>query len=99
MTNQHANVLSKHRFVPFLISSPLISCWRSRVRLRGATYCAQAASIDFEIKDDRIGIFMTFGRDFDIGTTDIDTRGRPISVTSVVLMKGGSGMSSSLVKS
>lgn len=69
------------------------------MRLRGATYSVMAASIDFEMKEDKTGIFMTFGRALDIGTTEIETRGRPMSVTSVVLTNGGLGMSSSLWRS
>lgn len=66
------------------MSSPLMSCCKSRVRLRGATYSAQAASIDFEMNEDSTGMFIMFGRDSDIGTTEIEIFGSPISVTSVV---------------
>ena len=43
-------------------------------------------------------LFYNFGfmTDLDIGTTFIATLGKPMRVTSVVLMKGGSGISSSL---
>ena len=68
------------------MSSPLMSCCRSNVRLFGATYSAQAASIDWAMNEDNIGIFITFGKDSAIGITEIDTRGRPISVINEVFM-------------
>ena len=70
------------------MSSPLINCWRSRVILFGATYSAQAVSMDFDMKSEITGRFITFGSDFAIGTTEILMRGRPMRVTSVLLILG-----------
>lgn len=78
------------------MSSPLISFCRSTVMPFGATYSATAVSIELAMNDEMSGMFMTFGRTLDIGTTEIEIRGKPISVTNVVLMKGGLDMSSIL---
>lgn len=78
------HVVSYQDRVPFLISSPCTSCCKSRDRLFGATYSAQAASIDRAINVEMTGRFMTLGSDFARGTTERDTRGRPIRVTKVV---------------
>ena len=51
------------RELPFLISSPLMSCCKSKVKIFGATYSAHAASIDSEMNVDRTGMFMTLGSD------------------------------------
>lgn len=58
----------------------------SSVRLRGATYSAQAVSMALEMKDDNTGIFITLGRLLAIGVTEMEMRGRPISVKRVVLI-------------
>ena len=42
--------------------------------------------MDFDIKSEITGRFITFGRDFAIGTTEILTRGSTIKVTRAVLM-------------
>lgn len=47
--------------IPFLMSSPLINCCKSNVKLFGATYSAHAVSIDFEINPDMKGRFITLG--------------------------------------
>ena len=70
------------------MSSPLINCCKSSVKLFGATYSAHAASIDLAMKDDSTGIFMTFGRDFARGMTEIEMRGSPINVTRADFILG-----------
>ena len=44
--------------------------------------------MDFDMKSEITGRFITFGSDFAIGTTEILTRGRPMRVTSVLLILG-----------
>lgn len=58
----------------------------SSVRLRGATYSAQAVSIALDMNEDRTGIFITSGKLLAIGTTTMEIRGSPISVKSVVFI-------------
>ena len=69
---------------PFLMSSPLISFWRSRVKLFGATYSAAAVLIALEMNPEINGMFITFGRCSLKGTTLIVMWGRPSNVTIVV---------------
>ena len=68
------------------MSSPQMSCCRSKDKLFGATYSAKAASMDFAIKVEMTGRFITFGKARDIGTTEIDILGNPMNVQSVVFM-------------
>lgn len=56
--------------------------------LFGATYSAQAVSMDFDMKSEMTGRFMTLGSDLAIGTTEILMRGRPMRVTRLLLMLG-----------
>jgi len=72
--------------VSFLISSPQMSCCRSNVRLFGATYSANAVSMDRAMKVEMTGRFMTFGKARDMGTTLIEIFGNPIKVHSEVFM-------------
>ena len=71
--------------VSFLMSSPLISCCKSRVRLFGATYSAAAVSSALEMKPEMKGMSITFGSSLLIGTTEMVIRGSPMRVTRVVL--------------
>ncbi len=66
------------------MSSPQMSCCRSKLKLFGATYSANAASMDLAMNVDMTGRFITFGKARDIGTTDIDIFGNPMNVHSVV---------------
>ena len=78
------NMVMTKQKVPFLISSPLISLWRSSVMLFGATYSAAAVSRALEINPEMNGKSMIFGRTLFMGTTEMVIRGSPISVTRVV---------------
>jgi hypothetical protein len=48
-------------------------------------YSAHAVFIELETKSEMTGRFITFGRDLDIGTTEIEIFGNPMSVTRHVL--------------
>ena len=75
---------SKDPGLPFLMSSPQMRRWRSRVKLFGATYSAAAVSMALEMKPEMNGKFMIFGNTLLMGTTEMVILGRPINVTIVV---------------
>ena len=68
---ENRNLMYKPVVLPFLISSPLMSLWRSNVKLLGATYSAAAVSSALEMNPDMKGRFMMLGRILFIGTTEI----------------------------
>lgn len=70
------------------MSSPLMSCCRSRVMLFGATYSAAAVLMELEMNPEMKGRSIMFGSTF-MGMTEISIRGRPMSVNKVVLTLRG----------